>query len=85
LHFFFDESGDYAFPEDRFDCYVQAALICPDSVLPDLENFVDDRKASWEADELHAAELDIEQLIEVRRSSGGAPATWSRTSPTQCS
>jgi hypothetical protein len=65
LHFFFDESGDYAFPADRFDCYVQAALICPDSVLPELENFVEDRKASWEVDELHAAELDIEQLVEM--------------------
>jgi hypothetical protein len=21
MHLYFDESGDYAFPEDRFDCY----------------------------------------------------------------
>ena len=48
MYFYFDESGDYAFPEDRFDCYVQAALICPDSVLPSISRFVEERKAAWE-------------------------------------
>ena len=33
MHLFFDESGDFALPEDRFDCYTQAAVVCPDSFL----------------------------------------------------
>ncbi len=40
MYFFFDESGDYAFPSDRFDSYVQAALICPDSQLSAVTTFV---------------------------------------------
>jgi hypothetical protein len=34
MHVYFDESGDFAFASDRFDAYVQAALICPDASLP---------------------------------------------------
>jgi hypothetical protein len=33
VHYYFDESGDFAFPEGRYDVYVQAALICPDSFV----------------------------------------------------
>lgn len=36
MYFFFDESGDYAFGNGPFDCYVQAVLISPDSALTDL-------------------------------------------------
>jgi hypothetical protein len=43
VHFFFDESGDFAFPNDRFDAYTQAAVICPDSRLADLDSFVSER------------------------------------------
>lgn len=67
VHFFFDESGDYGFPEERFDCYVQAALVCPDSVLPAIAAFVDQRKAAWGVEELHATKLDLDQLLEVAR------------------
>jgi len=67
VYFFFDESGDYVFPEERFDCYVQAALVCPDSVLPAIAAFVDERKAAWGVEELHATELDLDQLLEVAR------------------
>lgn len=35
------------FPGDRFDCYVQAALICPEGSLDDVAAFVDDRKSAW--------------------------------------
>jgi Protein of unknown function (DUF3800) len=71
VYFYFDESGDYAFPDDRFDCYVLAALICPDSVLAGLKVFVDGRKADWGVEELHATELQPEQLVEVARFIGG--------------
>jgi hypothetical protein len=67
LYFFFDESGDYVFPEERFDCYVQAALICPDSVLPAIAAFVDERMAAWGVEELHATELALDQRLEVAR------------------
>jgi Protein of unknown function (DUF3800) len=69
VYFYFDESGDYAFPKDRFDCYVQAALICPDSELPQISAFVEDHKAAWGV-ELHASELEPEQLLEVARFIG---------------
>jgi Protein of unknown function (DUF3800) len=65
MRVFFDESGDYGFVDEVFDCYVQAALICPDSVLPSLESFVDDRRREWSVDELHASELLPDQLHEV--------------------
>lgn len=72
MHFYFDESGDYAFPANGFDCYVQAALICPDSVLASLEIFVEGRKAAWGVEELHATELQLEQLVEIARFIGGS-------------
>jgi hypothetical protein len=65
MHIFFDESGDYAFPVDRFDCYVQAAVICPDSALAPAEAFVRDRCTAWGVEELHAHRLSAEQLHEV--------------------
>lgn len=46
MRLFFDESGDFAFPLDRFACYVQAGVICPDSYLEALGDFADDRLRS---------------------------------------
>lgn len=65
MHFYFDESGDYAFPEGGFDCYVQAALICPDSSLSNVGEFVAGRCAEWGVAELHALELESMQRQEV--------------------
>ena len=64
---YFDESGDFEFPIDRFECYVQAALICPESHLPDIERFVAERQADWGVAELHAAELTPNQLVQICR------------------
>lgn len=69
----FDESGDYGFPEDRFDCYVQAALICPDSRLSQVEHFVAERQADWGVEELHASSLTTDQLLQVCRFIEGSP------------
>jgi hypothetical protein len=49
---YFDESGDFEFPDDHFDCYVQAALVCPESVLPEAERFVSEKTADWSVGEL---------------------------------
>jgi hypothetical protein len=65
VYLFFDESGDYAFPEDRFDCYVQAALVSPESTLAAIDDFVHERKREWEIDELHAVDLEPAQLLAV--------------------
>jgi hypothetical protein len=70
VYVYFDESGDYAFRENGFDWYVQAALICPDSVLPSIDTFVEERKAAWGLGEIHASELDLDQLVEVARFIG---------------
>jgi uncharacterized protein DUF3800 len=64
---YFDESGGFAFPVDEFDCYVQAALICPDSQLPAIERFVAERKEDWGVTELHASELTGDQLVQICR------------------
>jgi hypothetical protein len=47
VYFFFDESVDYAFGEEDFDCYVRAVLICPYSAMSNLETFVRDRCSEW--------------------------------------
>lgn len=70
MFFYFDESGDYAFPDESFDCYVQAVLICPDSALADIDQFVSARQAAWGVDELHATELKLAQCLEIARFIG---------------
>jgi len=70
VHFYFDESGDYAFPENGFDCYVQVALICPDSCLGSCAEFVEARKERWETSELHGLKLTSEQRLDVARFIG---------------
>lgn len=65
MHIFFDESGDYSFPPDRFDCYVQAALICPDSQLESVDAYVEARKQELGVVELHAASLTSPQLLGI--------------------
>lgn len=70
MHFYFDESGDYAFPKERFDCYVQVALICPDSCLAPCADFVEAQKERWEISELHGVKLSSEQRLDVARFVG---------------
>ncbi len=65
VHLFFDESGDYSFPTGRFDCYAQAALLCPDKLVGEIDDFVEGCKVAWSVDELHAAELTRPQLNEI--------------------
>jgi hypothetical protein len=67
MRFYFDESGDYAFPGDRFDCYVQAVLICPDSRMESCAKFVQAYKDALSISELHGCELGADQLLEVAR------------------
>lgn len=62
---FFDESGDYAFPRHGFDCYVQAAVICPDSIRPAIDAFVERRKLEWGVKEMHSVDMTAEQVLEV--------------------
>jgi hypothetical protein len=65
MHFYFDESGDYAFPKEGFDCYVQAGLICPEDSLSAVSEFVTGRCAEWGVAELHALELEPDQRQEI--------------------
>jgi hypothetical protein len=73
MHCFFDESGDFGFPPDRFDCYTQAAVICPDSYLPDLREFVAGRYAHWGVRELHASELSPGRRLRLCRFIAQSP------------
>jgi hypothetical protein len=73
MHLYFDESGDFAFAGDRFDAYVQAALICPDSFVEKIEHYVHNAKRELGVEELHAAELPDERLIEICRFLDGGP------------
>lgn len=73
MQHYFDESGDFAFPADRFDVYVQAGLICPDSYVEKLEHYVANKKRELGVSELHATELPDEQLIEICSYIGKGP------------
>src|SRR5271169_1714920 len=67
MRFYLDESGDFAFPSDRFDAYTQAVVICPDSQFKPVESYVADRTAAWGVPELHGTELTDEQVWEICR------------------
>ncbi len=67
MQFYFDESGDFGFPEDRFDAYVQAGVVCPDSVVPQLDAFLESRQEKWGVSELHAAELSPGRRLRICR------------------
>jgi hypothetical protein len=60
VHIYCDESGDFAFPDDRYDAYVQAALICPTSFVDKLEHYVGNAKKRLGVGELHATALSEE-------------------------
>jgi uncharacterized protein DUF3800 len=65
MHLYFDESGDFAFPADRYDIYVQAGLIVPDSFVDKVEHYVASKKEELGVKELHAAELPDEELVAI--------------------
>jgi hypothetical protein len=65
MHLYFDEGGDFAFPTDRYDVYVQAALIVPDSFVGKVEHYVANKKSELAMKELHAAELPDEELVAI--------------------
>jgi hypothetical protein len=73
LHLFFDESGDFGFPDDRYDAYVQAALICPTEFVPKLEHFAAGARERFGVEELHANELPDEALVEICEFLNGGP------------
>lgn len=73
MHLYFDESGDFSFPSDHFDAYAQAALICPDSFVGKVEHFVANFACELGVEELHAAELPDEGLVDVCRFLDGGP------------
>jgi hypothetical protein len=73
VHLYFDESGDFAFPADGFDAYVQAALICPDSYLAEMEEYVTQMKDELGVEEVHAAELPAGRLVDICRFIGASP------------
>ncbi len=64
MHLFFDESGDCRFGGE-FDCYVQAALICPESQLDELNRAVEGKRDHLGVPELHAAELEGDVLVSL--------------------
>jgi len=73
VRLYFDESGDFAFPDERFDAYTQAVLICADSRLSAIEEYVATKKQEWEVPELHANDLTDEQILEICRFVHDAP------------
>jgi hypothetical protein len=73
VRLYFDESGDFAFPTDRFDVYVQAGLICPDSFVDKIEHYVTNQQRELGVAELHAAELPDEKLVDICRFLAGGP------------
>jgi hypothetical protein len=72
MHIFFDESGDYAFRERRFDCYVQAAVICPHSQLGRVHAYVEAEKHELGVAELHATDIQSRKLLDVAHFIGAS-------------
>ncbi len=72
MFFYFDESGDYAFADGGFDCYVQAVLICPDHTFSEVDQFVAARRVAWGVEELHATELNPAQHLEIAHFIGSS-------------
>jgi hypothetical protein len=70
--FFFDESGDFGFPLDRFDSYTQAGVIYPESEATAVDQYVQDRCERWGLDELHATHLSPGRRIHVCRFIAGS-------------
>jgi hypothetical protein len=65
MHLYFDESGDFAFPADRYDVYVQAGLIVPDSFVDKVEHYVTNTKERLGLVELHAAKVPDDELVGI--------------------
>lgn len=72
VHLYFDESGDYGFPADRFDCYVQAALVCPDELVAEIDGFVAARRTALAINELHATDLDEREIVGIAEFIAGS-------------
>ncbi len=70
---YFDESGDFAFRRDGFDWYTQAAVVCPESYLAELANYVEGRHRRWAVRELHASELSGGQRLNICRFIARSP------------
>jgi Protein of unknown function (DUF3800) len=73
VRFYFDESGDFAFPSDGFDCYTMAGVVCPESFESDLGEFVQGRHERWSVAELHAAKLTAGQRLNICRFIAQSP------------
>jgi len=65
VHLYTDESGDFLLPDDRFDCYSQAVVLCPDSCLGHVGDFVSGCCKRWGLEELHAHQMTEQMLLEV--------------------
>jgi hypothetical protein len=63
--FYVDESGDYGFPPDRFDCYVLVALICPERVLPTVIEYLGSIRTTLDVGELHGSEMSASDLLKI--------------------
>jgi hypothetical protein len=61
MRFYFDESGNFEFPEDRFEAYTQAVIICADSRLPRVETWIAQARKDWSVAEIHGVDLTDNQ------------------------
>jgi hypothetical protein len=75
MELFFDESGDFGFPAEGFDAYVQAALICPEQHEAEIDGYVTSAKEHLGVEELHAATIDDARLIDICRFIGASPVS----------
>jgi hypothetical protein len=76
MHYGFDESGSFAFAHDGFDSVAIAAVACPDSVVPSLEQCVTDLLRGTSDDELHASGMDDATLARTCGLIGAFDVSW---------
>jgi Protein of unknown function (DUF3800) len=76
MHYGFDESGTFAFADDRFDSSAVAAVACPDSIVDQLEQCVEVLRREASTDELHASTMPDDLLSRTCGLLGGFDICW---------
>src|SRR4051794_249862 len=76
MHYGFDESGAFAFTDERFDSSAVAAVACPDSVIAPLEQCVTDLRLEASSGELHAWTMSDALLARTCGVLGAFDISW---------
>jgi hypothetical protein len=72
----FDESGSFDFSSRGLEAAAVVGAICPDSLVPSLARQFDALRSAWQLEELHAARMTPDQLVEICALIGASETIW---------